>query len=598
MVRENKLMQTNTFHRDPIQQLSAAWLLRWNQKIDESLIALSEVCARSGWKEISISHFSSIENPHEKDAYIEALLLKSSLLRAQGEKRKSSQLVKKIVDLSDESLLPRKFRIQFELGIDHWVNEDLSSAIEYFLMATRESRNSIEKIYSLSNLLWCLESLDLPREKVELQLVKLIEENRQNEDIGHLIEQWTAYNLRKNFYNDLSISVLDVPLTGQSEFFYHWTRLLPYKNLERVTKSGFEILNSGKYLWQGSYRYRTLNGIWYPADLHITRISDAIDRIYLWTWWWMADGEYINSEKIIWTLESILENFEFESQSKENLLLFRNTLSWITFIEPTLKSRFEKISNKLNRLSSGNYPVLETEFALIQLLLVKTNDQKGIKQLKLIPAFYRIYKKLMEEKTFLPRLQKRLTPILNINPAKDYRMVVDVAHNEIRIFNSYQVLKSKNLTKLIALIEKDGKVRFDQLMKGKDADDRKIYNLVIRIRQLTTNLAVRIKNHEIVKGIEWPSVLVINDEENSLEDLDKDKIEIVRPTSVVNSLSYIQAARVLTPDSFTRKDLEKNLKVSKATACRMIEKWQREELIEFRGKAKSIRYFWISRGVE
>lgn len=586
-------MALTDFNSSYSQKIQEAWLLRWNQKIDDSMNLLMDVNLSAGWDEILPEHLRNMKSASEKEAFVEALLLKASLLRAQGQKRKSSALLKKIMDVSDQILVVRGFRLLFELGIDHWVNEDLAQAMEYFLLASRKARSEVEKIFSVSNLLWCLESLDLPRVKVEKQLLDLIEDYSSPLDISHVIEQWSAYGLRKKFYTEL---VLDEgEFLGQSEFFKNWVLALPYYQKKINLTESAEAEYPSSYLWQGAYRQRTLSGIWLPSDSESVKVSDAIDRLYLWTWWWMADRLQINAVKIIWTMESILNNLEIESQGKESLILLRNSLSWIALLEPNLKSRFEKVLNALNRILTSSYPVLEIEFVLTQALSDLTKLEL-IKALKTFPVFYEIYKEIKEAKSLqsLPRLQRRLNPVVKFNKGKHFSLVVDISKNEIRTFNSYQVLKSKYLTQLISLLEKNGKARFEQLVDSQEEiDPRRIYNLVVRARKILSNSAIHIRGQEVIKGSEWPAILIMNDDSNLPEEF-ADVDFKNQKTSLVHSETHLQAAKALLPVQFTRKELETALKVSKATASRMIDKWLFEKLITVKGKAKAAFYIWTS----
>jgi hypothetical protein len=394
---------------------------------------------------------------------------------------------------------------------------------------------------------------------------------------------------------------------GQSEFLSQWIRFLPYyrKSIPTKTKDQFEWPQN--YLWQGAYRQRTLNGIWLPVDADTNRVNDAIDRLYLWTWWWMSDHPFVNSEKILWTLESILNNLEVESLGKETILLLRNALMWIVLIEPNWRTRVDKLVSRLSKLNSDNYPVLEVEFLLTQCFMSMDSEDLWI-HLKKFPVFYKIFEEIKNNKkqVLLPKLQRRLKLFLNFTENKKFKLVIDVARNEIRISDSSQVLKSKPLVNLFLYLEKHGKARFEQILANpgsqsnsvnpsnlkEEVDPRKIYNLVVRARKITSNPCIKIRGQEVIRGTKWPSILIVNDdvEDNGLEELDS--LELSKTHNFVDSNSYLQAAKALLTDSFNRKDMEKCLKVSKSTAHRMIEKWLLEKRIEPKGRAKATRYSW------
>lgn len=558
--------------------LQQAWLARWNQRIEQAMGGLADVQTAAGWNDLLPELLVTCPR-EEREFLAEALLLKASLLRAQGQRRRGSALLQKICTRLDALSEPRGFRLLYELGLDHWIDLSVAPALEFFLLAERKARNPVERACALSNVLWCLESLDLAREEVETRLANELREIGTCE-VTHLEEQWHAYLLRKSFYQKLDISSVD-SVKGQSSFFRQWASSLPYMGGKNLSLS-----LSAEYIWQGGYRTRTLAGIWVPSDREVVRSGDAIDRLYLWTWLWMAGRTEITQEKLFYTLESVLQDLDLELQSKENLLLLRNSLGWIQLLEPLLGSRFQKTLSSLRQVSGERYPALEAEHFLIQRLSPQSDSADLEIGIRRFPVFGRILKEIRsgEGPALLPLAKERLQPYAKF--AGGNAIVVDRLRQEIRMPDG-ALLRSPALVKLFAALEKRTTVDFSLL--DAEADPTRVYNLVARARKITSPKALLIRGREVMRGSEWPEVTVAN--AAAMPEL-KGPVAGAARAKFVNSPAHFQAARALLPEEFDRRAVEKKLRVSKATACRMIECWLSEERITRSGNAKATVYSW------
>lgn len=547
------------------QTLEQAWLDRWNQRIESAMQGLADAQALAGWVELTPDQI--IVRAADRDDYVEALLLKASLRRAQGLCQKSSALIAKVQTQVDGAMIPRPFRLLFELGLDYWIEQDIANALECFLMAERKAVGEIQKIYTSSNVLWCLEALDLERIDAEEKVAGLLQGLSDVAPVKHVADLWEAYLLRKNFYQDMKI--VEGSAQGQAQFFRQWASALPYM------ESTSALTLTQEYLWQGSYRLRTLARIWIPADQHTVRSGDAIDRLYLWVWLAMAGRPEMTKEKTLYTLESILVDFDFESQGKENLLLFRNALGWMQILYPAIKSRVQSVYERLARLSSKNYPVLEAEFNLLLNLSSESMEKEVVALFDRFPAFLKIEKDM---KSALPLLQERLTPLMA--KARQYDLIVDQTRDEILLPAEGKLVASKALTKLFSLLMEKETLNTDEL------ETFEVSNLVYRARKLLGQKAIIVRKHTLARGPAWPKTLVMSDVEFPAY-----QIENLKP-SLVESEVHLQAAKALLPHSFQRKELERRLKVSKATANRMLENWLQENKVAVSGKAKATVYHW------
>lgn len=430
-------------------RMHSAWLLRWNQRIQESMAELAGIQNELGWENLVPEALGEVEES-KQEAYLEALLLRSSLLRAQGQEQRSSAFFAKTLTKNRALRRAQGFRLSFEYGLDCWRREDLPEALEQFLLAQKKSRSLPEKAFASTNILLCLESMDLPLDKVEAELEQIISKVERTEDIEHVLQQWHAFKARRSFYTS---SQLEQKLCskGQAAFYYRWCASLPYTSMLAPVEADAD------YLWQGTYRQRTLAGIWSPQDKFACRVGDAIDRLYLWVWKFMA-GDDISLEKIIWTLDSILAQLEIESQAKENLLLLRNACAWLSFVEPTVSSKLKKLLPKLGGISSSSFPLLEAEYALVLLLEEDSSNDLG-SGFTPFPAFQKIFEGQLD----FPKISKRQYELRQLKSgASTYFARIDLSSGKIKIPSSARVVASPSLASLAAKLEVQGKVSFEE----------------------------------------------------------------------------------------------------------------------------------------
>jgi hypothetical protein len=564
-----------------LDTLNQAWLARWNQRLEPAMRGLAAAQVASGWATLSPD---SIIPREEWPLFQEAVLLKASLLRAQGQRKKASSLLRKVQAKTDALAEPRSFRLLFELGLDHWIDNQTASALEYFLMAEHKGRSAEEKLFALSNVLWCLEAMDISRGEVEAKLSHLLQEDSEN--IQHVKEQWQAYQMRKAFYASGKIeAACEASSRGQPTFFQAWAKALPYGKAEALG-----LASDVAYLWQGRYRARTLAGIWAPGDRQPVRSGDAIDRLYLWVWHWLTGRPGITEEKVLFTLESVLETVELETESKENLLLFRNSLEWILLLEPSLAARFRAILKALRRVQSQSYPLLEAEHFLIQRLAPASEDSDLDPMIGQHPAFARILAELRAGKKdgLLPLLNQRLGPYQEKSGA--YDLVVDSRKGEIQAIREERIYRSQGLVQLFTSLAQFPSVARGDFSRPKQGE-RWLGNLISRARKIAGPQAILARGSTLQRGPAWPKVLLLHPSAAPIF-TPLDPPTALAANAMVGSDAYLQAARALLPSHFDRRDLERKLQVSKATASRMVDRWACEELLIREGKAKATSYRW------
>lgn len=540
--------------------LDRIWLARWNQNIEEAMQCLAACQVTRGWSLTGAKDLLRVSNA-DYDEYLDALLLKASLLRARSQVRESGALLAKIEKVNRDLGRKTPFRMHFELGLDHWISEAVPQALDSFLLAEQSARTPIEKVFALSNLLWCLEALDLNRERIEAKLEKLL---TSVDGVEHVLQQVQAYRLRKAFYE----GTLTAPSEsqGQARYFISWCMSLPFMSGD-YERAQLDLLDS-KYLWQGSYRIRTLTGSPLPGDLTTVRLGDAIDRLYLWVWLWIAGDSRIADEKLRLTLNSIAEQMEGEFISRENQLLLRNALAWLQLLCPSLTESFRKTLVDLSAVSSARYPLLEREFIFIN-------------NLKDAPPIY-FFPRVLN----MPRISEHLKNRRKLNEKYFYDLLVDASKNNVERIVTGEVTASAMLTQFFIDIGRSGFAH----LPGKTG--RQIHNLVARAKRLHPALKVQVQGKRVSVKSGRPRMLLVNEPARALIPADSHIKPRVRQTP--QSAVGLQAARALFENGFTREQIEKTFKTSKASACRWIKEWLQAGQLSRQGLGKGVRYQWKS----
>jgi hypothetical protein len=562
------------------------WTKRWNQDIEGTIFDLAKVQTENNWeslKPIKLSDFTSCETRFQE--YLDCLLLKSSLLRAEGEFKKSSILIAKTHNEYNKTNDKMSFRLLYELGLDHWCHDDVSSALDCFSLAEKLAKTHEEKLFSLTNLVFCLEFLDLERTKIEKEIKKyhtLVDESV----CLHFFQQIKAYQLRKSFYHSGEINEFNPSENiGQAEFFACFVSHLPYINNDTNYKN---LLIEKNYLWQGSYRLRTLNNLFLPSDLKSVRIADAIDRLYLWVWQWMTGYEEVSLKKIELTLASIVEELDIELLSKENQLLLRNSLSWLSLACPKLISGMKKSIDVLESLTSKNYDFLDQEFFLIQKIKMTLYCSK-LPKIKLSEPFTRYH----EDLELLPRLFEVIKPLLdNKSKKKEYELIIDFTTNEVRNIKLEKTETSPLLSRFFFLAFEKGQFKLSDIKKDFGKNGRQAYNLFNRAKKFLPAISIDLEKNVIKTSFKRDRISLLNTEHAVV--LSDKKIKHTHyKTSASESIISIQAIRLVYPDGFKRKEFEKTFELSKTTATRIINNWIEDNIIEKKGNGKVVVYKWI-----
>ncbi len=587
-----RLSVTNTTKKlsmNPLQQeVNQAWTLRWNQYIDLAFQKLAVIQVANNWSELNPSILSVTKHPTE---FAECLLLKASLHRAHGELLKSSSLIAKTLREYSKISPVMTFKMHFELGLDHWCHEDILNALESFLQAEKIANTNSEKTLALSNALFSLEAIDLDRQHIESQLKTLLLKFHKDE-LPHVHQQYLAYNLRKQFFNgNFDFKFKRTKTMGQADFFLNYVSHLPY--LQKQVNPKFQtLLDAEKYLWQGSYRLRTIHSVYIPADKNFIRVSDMIDRLYLWVWYWISGHSEISLSRIHLTLIAIFNLLDINNLSKENKLLLRNSMGWIQLFSPKLIIKFESLIKVLENIKGPSYPLLESEFLLIQKIKSLCYSSET-SEVYIYPPFSTYFNDVQSgDFILLPRLAKILGPIIFSKTSKsDIRIIVDMLNHTITNKDKNRSVTSLLLARLFWFSYHKRQFQMKDIDSNFGSDNRQIYNLVSRAKKIDPSIKLYINNKSITSSMNINEYIFIGDlinVENSIEEIN---FKIQNNTRIENLIS-ISATKLSFPKKLTRNDLARSFNLSKTTAVRVLNKWVINKVLSKEGQGKEVKYVW------
>ncbi len=626
------------------QMIVRAWELRFNQRIEECLGLLSEVKQKMGFPSglLSKSDIAQIVQSASTNLVTaaEILCLCSSLSRAQGNLEYSRFLIHEV----EEQLRLRDaldhYSFRLEKGLAAFSQGDSFAAMEDFLRASHLSRNELEKLVSLGNALLCMENLGLPFDKTLEQVCGHIENlEKKGEPMPALKAQIEALKLRDHFRNGRlsqifpvakKISPQETSMT-QSQYFRLWVHELPYHHYSRwsVQESHLAISNSesligSHFFYQRSFRVRTLQGILHPDDLHSTKPSELIDRLYLWVWRWLMDPGRFSIQRIL----SLLEVMDLPSLSHrvsaEDTDLLRNALLWLSLFDPASGTALVSSVEALRHSSpESKLPLLELENGVVQYFLALRNRKELLAEdllssLKSHPLWNSsdlYFKALVNRDSVMWKEGHVLFQNINLLLAQNKKVLSRVRVNmrtfQITESGSKKSILSAPLALGLELLHDRGSVsceeftaicfglpRYDPLIHNS-----RIFNLLARIRKIVPpSIRLGMKSDFVVVQGSW-------DKGNGIEFLRNDlfsrtlateplwKAFVHRCSKVRSSKSQNLKSAELTPSAasvlkvLNRREVEALLGRTRSTANRLLGQWMREGLIKKEGHARNTRYF-------
>jgi len=616
-------------------RINQAWNLRTNQQLEEAIgiyVSLKqEVGLPSG--EITKEHLGAPRLTNfAPPTTADIILLGASIARAQRQFSYSEDLIELTESFLSSHDSSHNYHLHFEKGLTNFLNGSYVAAMESFMAAKRLSNDENQKASSLLNSLLCLENLAMPFENTLKELTEMMGDlvnGKFREAIQTQLQAFIARNqFRKGELPELFSLTSDPESFNQAKYFLLWTESLPYHNFHQVLPPPeLETLAKNiRFFHQGTYRLRTLQGILHPDDYASVRLSDAVARIYSWTWRWLVSPESFPVNRILLILNKINFAQEAHRLTHEDRQMLRNALLWLTLFAQNSYEDVESRIRVLNNFSKEDYPIYEFEKLMIDLFFAIRDGQSfqaedfltGLKSHPLYKNNDLFFKNLIEA-VFL---NKPIGPQSPLKPLSDhllalldrkksdanYTKSVDLSTYQITDLTTSQSQISQPMTAALKLLN-DKKVvsseefvsvcfgitNFDPIIHN-----GKIFNLLSRMRTLFSNeLRFGTKSGKVIAEGKWNSIC--------FRQAGLPTEQIIRQKEWWDFINSTNHKRVTSQDCsanepmsenlpkinsewFRRIELEALLGVPRSTANRRIKEWTNKKLIKQKGRGRSTQY--------
>jgi hypothetical protein len=570
----------------------------------------------------------------------ELKILGASMHRAQGrlseakiEMIEAEALLEALSNEVIEGDSQLRFRLNSEKALNAFFEGAYEQALDLFLLAEVQARNSCDRASALMNLLLCYENLGLPFDST---LERLNELRAARDFPAAVLSQLRAFEMREAFRRGeikkaLSLEKKRVPSSyfDQARYYSIFLRALPYHtSFEAPSAELVAELAVSNSFHQRSFRFRTLQVVLHPDDLSSLKASEVVDRVYLWTWAWLCEPRDFPLQRIVLQLQ---KNSLFErahALTLEDRALLRNALLWLRLFDRSGGSELEPLLAVLRLPHSLREMLLpDMELLVIRLFEALLEGQAMLakdyfKVLKAHPLWnsseilWRELVLAVENQAELALdhplafLAAQLGTLLS-NRREDLAredFVVDLERGEVRA-GSELVRSSSMAQGLAALIDKGsvpcddfarlcwGLTRYDPLLHAP-----KIFNLLSRMRKLgAAPLRFGVKSGFVFcQGDKTafrvlrpgPHAQAIAQERNWPELLDSRPLSKAFDKAQFNDRQSHdqQSSDQHWPERVCRKDLEERLGKSRATAGRMLVRWEKEGLLKREGSTRDARY--------
>lgn len=573
--------------------------------------------------------FSELKVQHPDDQEIQCL--EASLLRSRGDIKRSQVELKNLrKSVANESFNPRIF---MEEGLNFLYLGDSYNGLEKFLSCYSLVKNNPDErllaLQSLINAMISLDNLGQSFAYTEEEFKKLGQEMAIPPAYVATVKMLNMYkNFRQGDFNLIDESIVDQ--VGQAKFFKYYLGLLPYHRFYYPSLIDDELenlLTSESELYLKSYRLRTLIKVLHPDDESTKKISEVIDRLYLWVWRFMAAPSESDWSRIVMTLDQVekLSSSQLSVDDSEKLIC---SLGWLGLLDPQFEKASEKLLSLFKITEAQNFHLVhQLERLVIKYLQAKINKDQFIlndykKAIKSHPLYNHpnIYFRhfIEDDKSekmnvdILAVIDSFNSKIMKKGQAKKTSMVIDLRYHKIENGSNSPTL-SQNMCTALELLSKEesiSDIEFCSVVFGLNEFDpvihnSKLFTILWRLKKICHDqLEFKVKNGRIYTFGSWDEIqfievpLVVKIMRKKVPGFFKNYADskVIKQNIKVNKLETSEYLLSIN-ETLTRADIEKRIGKSRPTCNRLINKWRSSGLLEIVGSGPSTRYK-ISKNIE
>lgn len=556
----------------------------------------------------------------ESELLVDIVLLGASLSRADGDPATAAAAISDVARHIARAGYPLPFQMRFQEGLTSLVAGDHSGAMDRFLLARAAATTDADRIYAIANVVLCLENLGLPYDRALAEWRSLCARLPPGKLAGpraalDALERRVAFRA-----GDLRRAIrAGAPEPGtQSDHYRLWAAELPYHRFFRVGSPGGKeaYLFSKRRIYERGYRLRTLEGIVHPDDIARYRDTELADRLYLWTWRWLADPEAFPITRVLALVESVDLAALSTRLTLEDGEMLRNALLWLGLFTPPCLPVARRLARKIAPAGARGYPLLAFERGLVEyaIALVEGRAAHGRAALAFLrrsPLWRSKDVKLVElARALAERRPVRWPPLQGLGERLARRaglagapppdaLIVDP--DALRVSRGGASVVSEPLCRALLVLRERRVVaceelalacfgihRYDAFIHG-----ARVFNLLARLRPLLpAGLRVRTKAGKVYAEGDWEKIVVQGDGAPGSHPawralLAQDPALAPAPSSAPTPAALAAAAR---GKPMTRRELERLLGKSRSSANRLLAEWLASGVIRRVGKARRTRY--------
>jgi len=592
--------------------LHEAWALRNSQKIDAAEQAYKELCLRSPVLEAQTA---------SDDWHLELKLLEASILRARRRIEESEALLLDAKREIEKKNLKIPFQYFCQRGLNLFYFGYFPSALEFFARAQELAETPEQKSLAMINHFFCLDNLNLPTTAAKANLQSLQSSLPAKYFQQIIFPQFETYERRQAFRQGEISEVwnsIKSDTFSQAQYVQLWVSHLPYVNSEGRAPEIIDLIEAPHFVWK-NYRLRTLSLDARYTDEESVKISERVDRLYLWLWKWMTSPSSISGSVLEQTWEA-LDPCEICSQTTaEDFILLRLCLRWARLFDARWEIPSQEWLKKSAPPNIQEPPLFQFESLILDYLeeLKRKERSRARTLLAKIEShdFYNDkdlhFRELIdgvngrgESASALFALGARLAAsfkpkTVNVSAST---VVIDLEKFHWRRGRLEGV--SKPLCLLLKALQEQGSLSFDELMQlcfgmsfyDEDLHRHKIMNLLTRARKIVPEdfeiftrdqrmyskgqlKKIRFENRE-GERVQWELPRIF--ERPCLEQNQHHMDRWIQPQLVVKKLKG--------KTKVTRQELQDLLQISKATTVRLVRRWQDEGFLVKQESGRSVSY--------
>ena len=570
------------------------WEERVNQKIDPSLILFGELKAAFGLKNSQSFLEAASFSPISPEIYCDCLALESSLARARRNKNLSRECLLFIEKEMPHAIIFSSFIYQFEKAISNFAESEWVESVHHFLKAKKLAADPLQKATCLINLVLCSENLDLLYGPSLEELMTVLGEldsgiRKGIENQLHSLElrdKWRTAALNQQDFSN----VLDQEI-NQSTYFLTYLDQIPYLAGAGAESRLENFVKKPGHLFNKDFRIRTLAYQWSENDLNSGRLTDHIERIYLWTWKWLDDPLKFPASFLAKSIQSFPWNEldHIDKLSLDNQSQFLLAIGWLALFDSSLEAIHTNFAKKIKFSVNHRYLMSEQN---VQMAL-RTKQE---------------FKTSEIEKSILKIFSG--ASVSNETTAEQLT-TIDLSNFTLNLKAPTRVVHSKSLSLAACLLLENENVAVDQLfnkaLSGLEYDpflnSHQISNLIYKLNKvLGPALLIRQKDGLIFATGDKSSVAVKYADKRTqilkMNDLWTKLVQKLRTEfAVINEnkskhrrKKYVIMLARNAP--FSRLEMQKELSLSKTCANRLLQVWLTEKQVFKKGFGKNTVYYF------